>query len=329
MNICSLAPYFHDEAAAWALMESLRWPDGPICPHCGEVDNATFLRPQNGTRTTSTGRVSHRRTWKCRGCKRKFSVLVGSIFEDSKVPLTKWLAAFYMLTSAKNGVAAFEIHRTLKVTNKTAWFMFHRIREAMKEGPLADMLRGTIVADETFIGGSVKRMNRKTQERLVERRNAPGGLKGATNKTPVLSLINATTGEVRSRVVPTVTGANLRKVMSEHVDMADSTLYTDEGAWYEQLGWEFIAHNTVNHSADEYVSRRTGASTNKAENYFSQLKRSLDGTHHHVSVEHLPRYLAEFDFRFSTRDLSDSERMERLMSQTGGRRLTYRRLAPN
>ena len=160
LNIASLAPYFTDEAAAWELLESLRWPDGQAeCPHCGEVGNATLLKPRSGQATTSTGKVSYRRTWKCRNktCRRKFSVLVGSIFEDSKVPVSKWLMAFYLLTASKNGVAAYELHRTLGVTNKTAWFMFHRIREAMKAGPLADMLRGTIVADEAFIGGDSRR----------------------------------------------------------------------------------------------------------------------------------------------------------------------------
>ena len=159
MNICSLAPYFHDEAAAWELMESLRWPSGPECPHCGAVDNATFLKPRDGQRTTSAGNVSFRRTWKCRECHKKFSVLVGSIFENSRVPLTKWLYALYMMCANKNGVAAFEIHRTLHVTQKTAWFMMHRIREATKSGPLADMFRGTIVADETWIGGEPKNMH--------------------------------------------------------------------------------------------------------------------------------------------------------------------------
>jgi len=168
MNICSLAPYFADEAAAWELMESLRWPNGPVCPHCGEANQATFLKPRQGQRTTSTGNVSFRRTWKCQVCHKKFSVLVGSIFEGSKVPLRKWLAAFYVLTANKNGVVAYEIHRTLGVTNKTAWFMMHRIREAMKAGPLADMMRGTIVADETWIGGDPNRMNRKTAARLGE-----------------------------------------------------------------------------------------------------------------------------------------------------------------
>ncbi len=324
MNICSLAPYFSDEAAAWGLLESLRWPNGPECPHCGEVDRATYLKPRDGQRTTSTGKVSYRRLWKCQACKRKFSVLVGSIFEDSKVPLSKWLMAFYLLTASKNGVAAYELHRTLGVTNKTAWFMFHRIREAMKAGPLADMLRGTIVADETYIGGDPRRMNATTRARWEQRRDTPfNGREGRSDKAAILSLINAESGVVRSQVVPRVDGSNLRKAMSEQVDMAGSRLWTDEGSWYRHIGQEFIEHATVNHNEKQYKGAQ-GQTTNQAESYFSQLKRSLDGTHHRVSKEHLPRYLAEHDFRYSTRQLSDSDRMVQLMGQTGGRRLTYR-----
>lgn len=315
MNLCSLSRYFHDEAAAWELLESLRWPDGPVCPHCGEVDNAVLLKCRTGQATTSTGKVSYRRTWKCRNkdCRRKFSVLVGSIFEDSKVPVGKWLAAFYMLTADKNGVSAFEIHRTLGVTNKTAWFMMHRIREATKQGPLAEALQGKFVADESYYGGNPK--------------NRHGHVKGSrgsgrgTEKAAVFSLIDAGRGEVRSRVVANVDGRTLGSAIREVVDPAGSTLYTDMWHGYDPVGVQFKNHVRVDHKAGEYV--RDGGGTNLAENYFSQLKRSLDGTHHHVSKEHLERYLAEFDYRYNTRRLSDSERMKRLVSQTAGRRLTY------
>ena len=228
---------------------------------------------------------------------------------------------FFEMASSKNGVSACEIERKYGLCSRSAWFLMHRIREAMKSDALIATMRGTIVADETFIGGDPKRMNaqrRKMWEFGLDRHH--------TDKTPVVSLIDADTGEVRSRVMPKVTGANLHKFMSQHVDMAGSELWTDEGAWYDQLGREFIRHATVNHSDDEYVSRATGASTNKAENFFSQLKRSLDGTHHHVSVEHLPRYLSEFDYRFSTRKLSDGERMVQLVKRAEGRRLTYKRV---
>ena len=174
------------------------------------------------------------------------------------------------------------------------------------------------MSDETWIGGQPK--NRHKADRAMAR---GFGYEGhVTDKTPVLSLISADTGEVRSRVVPNVTGPTLRKVMAEQVDITGSHLQTDEGTWYGQLGREFLSHETVNHSVNEYV--RGNVTTNRAEGYFGQLKSSLTGTHHHVSKEHLGRYLAEFDFRYSTCKLSDSERTEKLMRQTGGKRLTYR-----
>jgi transposase-like protein len=172
-------------------------------------------------------------------------------------------------------------------------------------------------------------MNKPTKAINYKLRMTPKALgegHGGTTKTPVLSLVNAETGEVRSRVVPRVDGHNLRKAMSEQIDMANSTLWTDEGSWYNQIGEEFIEHNTVNHSQDEYVDWITGASTNRAETYFSQLKRSIDGTHHHVSKTHLPRYLAEFDFRYSTCKMNDGDRLQKMIDQVPGRRLTYRPL---
>jgi transposase-like protein len=314
MNLCSLSRYFHDEAAAWELLESLRWPDGPECPHCGEVGRATYLKPRDGQRTTSTGKVSYRRTWKCRNkeCRRKFSVLVGSIFEDSKVPVSKWLMAFYLLTASKNGVAAYELHRTLGVTNKTAWFIFHRIREATKVGPLADLLHGTVMADEVYIGGDPK--NRHAWQRVE--RDGRG-----TDKTPVVSIVDKDTGEVRSHVVTDLTQWSLGRIIIGNVEPAGSVLVTDGFKGYNLAASYFAKHMVVDHSAGEYA--RDGYSTNAVEGFFSQLKRSIDGTHHHVSVKHLGRYVAEHDFRYSTRNLSDTERMERLMRQTGGRRLTY------
>jgi transposase-like protein len=240
---------------------------------------------------------------------------------------------FFEMASSKNGVSACEIERKYGMCPRTAWFLMHRIRESMRTDPVIATMRGTIVADEAYIGGNPQRMNAKTRARMEGRNVEPVPFRPGesrpnqhTNKTPVLSLINAETGEVRSRVVPNVTGATLRKVMSEHVDMAGSELWSDEGHWYNELGREFVAHNRVNHSQDEYVDRATGASTNKLENFFSQLKRSLDGTHHHVSREHLGRYLSEFDYRYTTRELSDSERMAEMVKQGDGRRLTYKRV---
>lgn len=330
LDLSTLAKHFSDEAAAWELVERMRWPDGPVCPHCGDRNRAYFLKPRNGTRTTSTGRTTYRRLWKCKACRKPFSCLVGTIFERTQVPLSKWLLTLYLMSASKNGIAANELRRVIGVTQPTAWFMLHRLREAMRVASFTTM-RGTIVADEAWIGGDPGRMNAKTRARWEGEDDpepiVPGSIPNQrTAKTPVLSLVNATTGEVRSQVVPDVTGATLRKAIAQHVDMGNSVLWTDEGSWYEQLGREFIAHNTVNHSEDEYVDFPTGATTNHVENFFSQLKRSIDGTHHHVSKEHLHRYLAEHDFRFSTCKISDSARMERIIDQAEGRRLTYRRV---
>ncbi len=319
-------------------MERIRWADCPVCPHC-HSDRVYFLKPRNGERKTRTGKVSYRRLWKCGACKKQFSVLVGTVFEDSRVPLSKWLLAVYMMCSNKNGVAAYELHRTLGVTQKTAWFMTHRIREAMKADPLADMLSGTVVADETFIGG--KEHNRKkadrfprvtaatTPERIVPGQREKTRPDPHRNKTVVLSLINQETGEARSRVIPDVTGATLRKAIAAQVDMASTELHTDDNYGYRVLRPELAGHKTVNHSDDEYVRYESDGmvTTNQAENFFSQLKRSIDGTHHHVNTEHLPRYLAEFDFRYSTREMSDTARMVTAIQRSEGRRLTYRQVS--
>lgn len=311
LNIATLAKHFTNEASAWELVEKMRWASGPVCPHCGVIDNAYLLKAS----PTSTGKVSHRKTWKCADCRRKFSVLIGTIFEGTQVPLSKWLMAMFLMSASKNGVAAYELHRTLNVTHKTAWFMIHRIREGMKLAPAAAMMRGTVVADETWIGGEpkFKHANRRVDSK-----------QGKTDKTPVLSLVNKETGEVRSQAIPDVTGITLRKAISKSVAMAETTLHSDSAVAYQAIGNDMAGHVAVNHTIGQYVLN--GAGTNSAEGYFSQLKRSIDGTHHHVSVEHLQRYLAEFDFRYTTRKMSDSDRMTQLMGQTGMRRLTYKRL---
>jgi transposase-like protein len=321
LSVIAIADRIQTEADAYTFMEQLRWGDnGPRCPHC-DNERAYLLTPENGvSRKTRTGAASFRKVWKCASCRKQFSVTTGTIFHGSKISLRKWLFVVYEMCANKNGVAAREIERKYDVTNKTAWFMLHRIRYAMEAGPLSDMMRGTVVADETYIGGKFDKMH------ASKRKNYTAGRAGGPfDKTPVLSLISAETGEVRSRVLPRVDGANLRKAIAEQVDMPNTTLHTDKLSSYNVVGREVAAHHAVDHKAGEYV--RGDVSTNKAENFFSQLKRSIDGTHHHVSTEHLPRYLAEFDYRYSTRELSDSARTRRLMGQVGGRRLTYKRIA--
>jgi transposase-like protein len=326
MTITALADRVQTEADAYKFLEELRWPTGtPTCPHCGTV-GADYIRPLNGTsRRTRTGTMSQRRVWRCVGCAKQFSVLTDTPLHGTKIAIRKWVFVIFEMCASKNGVSAREIERKYGLCPRTAWFLMHRIREAMKSESLESFV-GTIVADETFIGGAVK--NQHQRKRQQPMRIIPGmGHATNPNMTTVLSLINTTTGEVRSRVVPDVTGHTLRKAIAEQVDMSRSHLRTDEGSWYRQLGTEFQSHKTVNHSASQYVryEDREVVTSNAAENFFSQLKRSLDGTHHHVSRVHLPRYLAEFDYRYSTRQVSDAARMARLLSQVGGRRLTYQR----
>jgi transposase-like protein len=328
-TVTALTDRLRTEADAWEFMEQLRWPNGPVCPACHGSD-VYLVVPKNGvSRRTVSGSMSQRRTWNCRPCRRQFSATTGTMMHGTRVPIRTWVLCIFEACASKNGISACEIERKYGLCSRTAWFLMHRIREAMKSDALIDSMRGTIVADETYIGGDPKRMNKSARGDLYKLRMTPwvgDKFDRGTAKTPVLSLINAETGEVRPRVVPKVDGTNLRKIISEQVDMAGSTLWTDEGSWYGPLGRGFISHATVNHSADEYVDWITGASTNKAENFFSQLKRSIDGTYHHVSREHLPRYLTEFDYRFSTCKLSDGERMERLVRRAEGRRLTYKRV---
>jgi transposase-like protein len=314
LTITDLADKLRTEADAYKFLEDLRWNGEPVCPHCGSVEQHYFLTPKDGsTRKTRTGSESQRRVWKCRSCRKQFSVLTGTIFHGTKVPVRTWVFVVFEMASSKNGVAAKEIERKYGLAPKTAWFMMHRIREAMKREPMAGLLTGRVVVDETYIGG--KPSNRHGHKR------GHGG-QGKTDKTPVMALVSHETGEIVTKVVPNVTGGNLAAALRGEVDVERVVLHTDEGAHYKTLPLREGQHFTVNHSAGEYV--RGDVSTNQAENFFSQLKRSIDGTHHHVSVPHLDRYLAEFSFRYSYRTESDADRMARLVGQSGGKRLTYR-----
>ncbi len=307
LNLATLAKHFSDEDAAYDLMESIRWgtPAVPVCPHCGVIGEATRLQ---GQRKSRTGKLSERRVWKCRACRKQFSVLVGTVFERSHVPLAKWLLAVHLMTSNKNGVSAHELHRGLGVAYKTAWFMAHRIRYAMTQSPLREHLRGEVEADETYLGGRHK------------------GDQGRNEKPPVVTVISRETGEARSRAVDRVSGGTLSRVLAEELH-PDAILMTDRYPGYRRIGQEFAEHHTVDHAKKEYArttynSRR--ASTNTAEGFFSQLKRSIDGTHHHVSREHLHRYVTEYDYRYSTRKMSDGQRTMKVIRDAEGKRLTYR-----
>jgi transposase-like protein len=298
-------PIYNDETAAREHLEALRWPDGPVCPHCGTVDAATKLQAK--TDSTRPG------VYKCKAkeCRRPFSVTVGTLFERSHIPLHKWLFANHLLCSSKKGISAHQLHRTLNVTYKTAWFMAHRLREAMKEpawpGPLGGTGK-TVEADETFIG------RKKDKE----------AKRGTFHKHAVMSLVERG-GKVRSFHIEGVNANALRKVLVTQVDRK-STLMTDDAHFYKRIGKEFADHQSVNHSEEEYV--RGDTHTNTIEGFFSIFKRGMKGIYQHCSEQHLKRYLCEFDFRYSNRialGIDDVMRAELALKGIEGRRLTYRR----
>ncbi len=311
INVLTLSAQIPDEASAYEYLEQLRWDGTPECLHCGNTDRCYFLKPRNGTtRATRTGSATQRRLWKCRACRKQFSVLTGTVMHGTKIPVRTWVFVLFEMAASKNGVAAREIERKYGITNRAAWFLTHRIREAMKAGGITTRWTGTIVADETFVGGLNGNRHASKRDRSIP-------------KTPVLTLINKETGQARSRVVPDVTGRTLKRAMQEQVHNS-SILHTDDASSYRTFSWMYAGHESVNHSGGEYARLNGKVSTNQVENFFSQLKRSLDGTHHHVSRTHLARYLAEFDFRYSTRELTDAARMVELVGRVGGKRLTYR-----
>jgi len=324
LNLATLPKYLADEAEAWKLLERLRWPGGPVCPHCGTKDAAHyFIAAKSGERRTKNGKVTYRRLWRCRdkACRKQFSVLVGTIFESSKVPVHKWLLALWLMGAGKNSVSALELQRHLSLGSyQTAWFMAHRLREAMKREPLAGMLSGRVVADETFIGG--KPINRHRQG-MKDKPRPDGGIRHPfAEKSPVMALISKETGEARTHVVADVTGATLRKAMSEDLDIPNTVLHTDGHKGYSVISREFAGHESVDHAAWEYV--RGDVSTNMAESFFAQFKRSVDGTFHNISRQHLVRYADEFAFRWNTRKMTDAQRVQTLVGRTAGKRLTYR-----
>ena len=288
-----------DEAAAYKWVESRVWPEGPICPHCGGIDR---ISPMKG-KSTRIG------AYKCYHCRKPFTVKVGTVFEASHVPMRLWLQAMFLMCSSKKGISSNQLHRTLGVTLKTAWFMSHRIREAMKVvgvGPLGGS--GEVVeADETFYGqveGEPKR-------------------RGTGHKHVILSLIERG-GSARSFHVEGTRIADIAPVLRANVKL-ESTLMTDEGTYYRKVGREFARHDSVKHKEDEYV--RGDAHTNTAEGFFSIFKRGMTGVYQHCNERHLHRYLAEFDFRYSNRiklGVDDVARTERALKGIVGKRLTYR-----
>lgn len=323
LTVTKIADRIPTEADAYRYVEFLRWDnDEPTCPHCDNV-GATFIQPTNGaSRKTRTGAKTERRVWRCRSCRKQFSAITGTVFHGTKVSLRTWVLVIFEMVLSKNGVAAREIERKYGVCPRTAWHMLHRVRLAMESDALIQSMTGVIEADETFIGGKPQNRHQQGKATAYSGKDRPSHHR---EKVPVLTLVNRTTGEARSRVVPDVTGPTLAKAIAEQVDASASHLRTDGWMPYRKIGEGFESFAFVDHGSREYV--RGDAHTNSAEGFFSQLKRSIDGTHHHVSREHLPRYLAEFDFRYSTRKMNDTERLVNLMGKIGGKRLTYKRIS--
>lgn len=297
-------PIFQNDDAARAYLESVRWSNGAFCPHCGEAENVMKLE---GT--------SHRPgLYQCRSCRKQFTVTVGTLFERSKIPLHKWLFATYLLTSSKKGMSTHQLHRMLGITYKSAWFMTHRIREAMRDPKHSDQMGGNgapVEVDETFWGGLKNKKNKQGKQG-----------RGYAHKEKILTLVERN-GRARSFHVPAVNAETLKPIIKEQIK-EDSALMTDEASQYTKLGREFVSHGVVRHGIGEYV--RGDIHTNTIEGYFSILKRGLKGTYQHVSEKHLKRYLGEFDFRYNHRvalGVSDTERAEAALKGIEGKRLTY------
>lgn len=308
MDIDLTNPVFNDAEAARKHYEAAVWPNGPVCPHCGVVSEAT----------ESKGKSTRPGLYNCRACDKPFTATVGTIFERSHIPLNKWLLAVRLMASSKKGMSALQLQRMLGLGSyRTAWFMEMRIREAMREmHPHASPLGGegkTVEIDETFVGGKAKNQHAKKRKHVGT---------GGSGKEAVFSIVERG-GKVRSQHVPAVNAATLRPILVAQVDKG-TFLMTDESSPGKMMGREWGKHEAVNHGIGEYV--RGEAHTNTIESYFAVLKRGIIGTYHSVSQQHLKRYLCEFDFRYNERaalEVNDSERAEKILRGAVGKRVTY------
>jgi len=298
IDLTNIMERFGNEEGARGLIEKFRWPSGPVCPHCG---SARIYRLTSNQNFDSHGRKG---LLKCGACRNQFTVTVGTIFEDSHIPLNKWLMAIYLICSSKKGISANQLHRMLGITYKSAWFMAHRIRFAISQQPLSEKLHNIVEADETYVGGKAKGKRGR----------------GAANKTKVFSLIQRD-GESRSFKVDNVKGKTLKRIIKNNV-VDTAYVMTDEFKSYLGLKKIVANHSTVKHGQKEYV--RGIVHTNFAESYFSLLKRGIWGAFHHVSEEHMQRYLDEFDFRWTRRKENDGTNTAQAIQGAWGKRLLYR-----
>lgn len=304
------APHFHNEEAAFAKLETILWPEGPVCPHCGGKERIYALK---GVRTKPSKKhpegVERPGLKKCGHCRKQFTVRVGTVFESSHAPLHKWFQAIHLLCASKKGISSHQLHRVLEITYEAAWFMSHRIREAMRSGSLAPMGGGggIVEIDETFIG---------------QRADRPLAA-GFAHKHAVLTLVDRK-GEARSFHIDRANQDNILPVVRKNL-AAEAKVVTDDAGYYANLNREYL-HAFVNHSAGQYG--RGEIHTNTIEGYFSIFKRGMKGVYQHCSEKHLHRYLAEFDFRYSNRSalgVEDTERALKAVAGAQGKCLTYRR----
>ncbi len=315
MSILS-KPYMHDEAAAFAHVEAMLWADGPVCQHCGVVDRAY---PLVGVRSKPSKKnpegVERHGLWKCRECRKQFTVRKGTIFEESHIPMHKWLQAIHLMVSSKKGISSHQLHRVLEITHKSAWFMSHRIREAMRTDGEMDFGAGggMVEVDETFIG----------KDPEVEQKKRAGGFH---HKMKVLTLVDRDTGRAKSFVIDKVSYKDILPILRENIRV-EAAVFTDEATVYKYLRNDFVRHDHVTHSKDEYVHRtKPEVHTNTVEGFYSIFKRGMKGVYQHCSKKHLHRYAAEFDFRYSNRaarGVEDAERAIIALTGVAGKRLTY------
>ena len=299
-NLPELIKYFENEETCKAYLEKQRWGVNVVCPHCS---HEKVYRTNRG--------------YKCanKECYKKFTVISGTIYEGTKIPLSKWFPAVYLATAHKKGISSMQLSKDIGVTQKTAWFMLHRIR-AMMADKHPEMLSGTIEADETFIGGRRANKHKKVREELNKKGH------GYVDKQPVFAMVNRETGEVRNHVIEKADGKTLQPIIMTQV-VKGATIITDTFGGYKGLDNHF-KHETLNHMQDEFV--RGNFHTNTIEGYFSLLKRGIIGIYHQVSVKHLDRYCDEFTYRYNTRKVKDNERFQHVFSQASGKRLTWDKL---
>jgi len=310
MNLNDIVKFTESEDKARAFLEAQRWPQGAICPHCGVEGESYRLKAKEGSKSPVRPGV-----WKCGGCRKQFTVKVGTIFEDSHIPLTTWLKAIHLLCASKKGMSAHQLHRMLGVTYKSAWFMAHRIRYAMTQEPLSSKLSGVVEVDETYVGGKLRtgpfavKPGERPKDRLV----------GTANKAIVVSVLQRG-GRVQSKHIDKVTANNLRPIIDQMI-AEDAHVMTDTSAALRTIGMRRTL-SQVNHKRNEYVRRENGVSisTNTVEGFFSILKRGINGVYHHVGKHHLHRYLSEFDFRYNARKMKDGDRSLLAIRGTSGKR---------